>query len=96
MENFQFCLLTYHLEAQIFLREVAPDVLTIVSWCGNLQNISVSHTVPRHTALHENFFCHTPGLTHVTPQLRLRPGRPVFVAVDFEPSDMRFNIRWST
>jgi hypothetical protein len=49
MENFQFRLLTYHLEAQIFLREVTPDVLTIVPWCGNLRNMSVSHTVPRHT-----------------------------------------------
>ena len=49
MENFQFCLLTYHLEAQIFLREVTPDVLTIVPWCGSLRNMFVSHTVPRHT-----------------------------------------------
>jgi len=48
------------------------------------------------TALNENFFCHTPGLTHTTPQLRLRPGRPMFAAADFEPRDMRFNIRWST
>ena len=36
MENFQFRLLTYRIEAQIFLREVAPDVLTIVPWCGGL------------------------------------------------------------
>ena len=46
MENFQFCLLTYRLETQTFLREVTPDVLTIVPWCGNM---FVSHTVPRHT-----------------------------------------------
>ena len=94
MENFQFRLLTYRLEAEIFLREVAPDVLTIVPWCGSLQNmfvsLSLSHThthTHTHThararahesitlmALHENFFCHTPGLTQVTPQLHLRPG----------------------
>jgi len=49
MENFQFCLLTYHLEAQIFLKEVAPDVLTIMPWCGSLRNKFISHTVPRHT-----------------------------------------------
>ena len=49
MPNFQFCLLTYHLEAQIFLREVTPDVLTIVPWCDSLENMFVSHTVPYHT-----------------------------------------------
>jgi len=47
-------------------------------------------------ALHENFFCHTPGLTHTTPQLCLRPGGPVFAAADFKPSEIQFNIRWST
>ena len=49
MENSQFRLLTYHLEAQILLREVAQDVLTIVRWCGSLRNMFVSRTVPRHT-----------------------------------------------
>jgi len=49
MENFQVRLLIYCLEAQIFLREIAPDVLTIVPWCGTLRNMFVSHTVPRHT-----------------------------------------------
>ena len=49
MENFQFCLLTYRREDQIFLREVAPDVLTNVPWCGSLRNMFVSHTVPCHT-----------------------------------------------
>jgi len=44
-------------------------------------------------ALHEHFFCHTPGLTHTTPQLHLRPGRPMFVAADFELSDRQFNIK---
>ena len=43
-----------------------------------------------------NAFCHTPGLTHATPQLHLRRDRPMFAAADFEPSDLRFNIRWST
>jgi len=46
------------------------------------------------TAL-KNFFCHTPGLTHMTPQLHLRPGRPMLADADFEPSDVRFKIRWS-
>jgi len=41
MEKFQFHLLTYQLEAQIFLRDVAPDILTTVSWCGSLQNMFV-------------------------------------------------------
>jgi len=49
MENFQFLLLTCGLEAQIFLREVAPDVLPIVPWCCSLRNMFVSQTVPRHT-----------------------------------------------
>jgi len=67
MENCQFCLLTYRLEAQISLMEVAPDVPTIVPWYGSLQNMSVSHTVPHHTlAPHKNFFCYTPGHTHNT------------------------------
>jgi len=48
------------------------------------------------TALHEHFLCHTPGLTHVTPQLCLRRDRPMFAATDFKPSDVRFNVRWST
>jgi hypothetical protein len=47
-------------------------------------------------AFHENVFCHTAGHTHTTPQLHLRPGRSVFAAADFEPSDMQFNVRWST
>jgi len=65
MENFQFCLLTYHLEVQIFLREEAPDIPTIVPWCGSLRNMFVSHTVPRHTySISRKLFCHTPGLTH--------------------------------
>jgi len=48
------------------------------------------------TALHEHFLYHTPGLTHPTPQLRLRRDRPMFAAADFKPSDVRFNVRWST
>jgi len=32
MENFQFHLLTYRPEAQIFLREVAPDILCALVW----------------------------------------------------------------
>jgi hypothetical protein len=46
MENFRFLLLIYRLEAQIFLREVTLDVLTIVPWRGSLQNMFVSHIVP--------------------------------------------------
>ena len=48
------------------------------------------------TAFNKNFFCHTPGLTHRTPHLCLRPGKPMFAAADVEPSDVRFKIRWST
>jgi len=47
-------------------------------------------------ALHRHFLCYTPGFTHLTPQLRLRRDRPMFAAADFKPSDMRFNVRWST
>jgi len=47
-------------------------------------------------ALHKHFLCHTPGLTHATPQLHLRQDRPMFAAADFKPSDIRFNIGWST
>ena len=46
------------------------------------------------TALQENFLCHTRGLTHATPQLRLRRDRRMFAAVFFKPSDVRFNVRW--
>ena len=89
MENFQFCLLIYRLEAQIFLMEVAPHVLTLVPWCGSLRNMFVSHTVPRHTySTSRKLFCHTPGLTHTTPQLHLRPGRPMFAVTDFEHSEV--------
>ena len=87
MENFQFRLLTYHLEAQIFLREVAPDVLTIVPWCGSLRNMSRTQPHVTLTALHENFFCHTPAPTHATPQLHLRLGRPMFAPANFEHSN---------
>ena len=48
------------------------------------------------TALHEHFLCHTPGLTHATPQLRLRRDRPMFAAADFKSGDVQFNFRWST
>jgi hypothetical protein len=34
-------------------------------------------------AFHEHFLCHALGLTHVTPQLRLRQDRPMFAAADF-------------
>jgi len=48
------------------------------------------------TTLHEHFLCHAPGLTHATPQLRLKWDRPLFAAADFKPGDVRFNVRWST
>jgi len=41
MEKFQFYLLTYRLEAQFFLRDVASDILTTVPWCGSLRNMFV-------------------------------------------------------
>jgi hypothetical protein len=68
MENFQFCLITYRLEAQIFLREVAPDVLTIVPWCGSLRNMFLSHTVPCHTygTSRKLFLSHPWPYTHDT------------------------------
>jgi hypothetical protein len=47
------------------------------------------------TTLYVNFLCHTPGITHTTPQLHLRMDWPMSAAADFEPSDMLFNIRWS-
>lgn len=48
------------------------------------------------TAVNENSFCHTPGLKYTTPQLHLRPDRPTLAAADFKPSNVQFNIRWST
>jgi len=47
-------------------------------------------------AHHEHFLYHTPGLTHAIPQLCLRRDRPMFASADFKPSDVRFNVRWST
>ena len=84
MQKFQFLLLTYWLESPGFLKEVARDVVRNAPLCFTL------------TALHEHFLCHTPGLTYATPQLRLRRDRPMFAAADFKPSDVRFNVRWST
>ena len=46
-------------------------------------------------ALHEHFLCHTPGLTHATPQLRLRCDRTMFASAYFKPGNVRFNVRWS-
>ena len=97
MQKFQFLLLTYWLDSPGFLKEVARDVVRTVSLCGNLQNIffnAQSHLTL--TAFHAYFLCHTPGLTHPTPQLRLRRDRPMFAAADFKPSDVQFNVRWST
>ena len=88
MPKFQFLLLTYWLDSPGFLKEVARDVRT-VSLCGNLQNTffnAQSHFT--FTALHEHFLCHTPGLTHATPRLRLRRDRPMFAATDFKPSNV--------
>ena len=67
MKNFRFCLLTYRLGAQIFLREVAPGV-TIVPWCGSLQNMFLSHTVPHHTygTSRKIFLSHPWPYTHDT------------------------------
>jgi len=93
MENFQFRLLTYRLEDQKFLLEVAPD-LTIVPWCGILRNMIVSHSLTSHLQHFMNTFWHTPGLTH-TSQLLLRPSRLMYAAADFKPSNMHF-VRWST
>ena len=95
-KNFSFFYLHIGL-IPVFLKEVACDVVRTVSLCGNLQNMffnAQSHLTL--TALHEHFLCHTPGLTHLTPQLRLRRDRPMFAAADFKPSDVRFNVRWST
>ena len=48
MEKFKFCLLTYCLEAQIFLREFPPDVLTFVPWFGSLRNVCFTHGPTSH------------------------------------------------
>ena len=48
------------------------------------------------TAFPEHFFCHTSSPTDTTPQLRLRRGRPMFVAADFKPCKKLFSFRWST
>ena len=60
-----------------------------VPWCGSLRNMFVSHTGPCHTyGTSRKLFCHTLALTHATPQLRLRPGRPMFAPANFEHSDV--------
>ena len=89
MENFQFRLLTYRLEAQIFLREVASDVLQLCLGVVVFK-ICLFRTQPHVTltALHENFFFHTTAVTNTTPHLCLRPSRPMFVPEDFEHSDV--------
>jgi len=90
MQQFQFLLLTYWLESPGFIKEVAPDVVITVPLCGNLQNMffnTQSHFTL--TALHEHFLCHTPGLTHMTPQLHLRWDMPMFAAADFKPGNVQ-------
>jgi len=88
MQKFRFLLLTYWFESPGFLKEVTR-VVRNVPLCGNLQNtFFLTHSPTSH-------LCHTPGLTHTTPQLHLRWDRPMFAAADFKPSDMRFNISWS-
>ena len=92
-----FLLHTYWLQSPGFLKEVAPEVfelcLDVVIFKTCYLNAQSHFTL---MALHEHFLCHTPGLTHVTPQLRLTWDRPMFAAADFKPGDMRFNVRWST
>jgi hypothetical protein len=56
MENFKFRLLAYRIEAQTFLVEVAPDVLTIVPWCGILRNMIDSHSPTSHLRHFMNTF----------------------------------------
>ena len=72
MQNFSFFYLHIGLIPQVFLRmshmmlELCLYVVIFKTCFFNAQ----SHFTL--TALHEHFLCHTPGLTHVTPQLCLR------------------------
>ena len=96
MEKLKFHLLTYHLEAQIFLGGGLDQMFLHLYLGVVVFEMFVSHTVPLHTYSTSRKLCHTCGLTHTTPQLRLRPARSMFAATDFEPSNLQFNIRWST
>jgi len=66
MEKFKFCLLPCRLEAQIFLREVAPDVLTFVPWCGSLQNVCFTHSPTSHLRHFTKTLSHPRPYTHYT------------------------------
>ena len=45
-------------------------------------------------ALHIHFLCHTPGLTHVTPQLRLRWDRPYPHSLCYGYNPSQFAALW--
>jgi len=83
----------YWLESPGFLKEVAPDVVRTVPLCGNLQNMFLKHSPTSRLRQFTNTFCHTPGLTHATPQLRLRWDWSMFAAAHFKPGDVRFSVR---
>jgi hypothetical protein len=93
MQKFQFALLTYWLDSTVFLKEVVRTCLCVVIFKTIILKAQSHFTL---TALPEHFSCHTPGLTHATPQLRLRRDRPMFAAAHLKPSNTLFNFRWST
>jgi hypothetical protein len=94
---FNFVYLHIILRPRFFLERSHQMFLQLYLVVVVLKHICFTHGPMSHLRhFTETFLCHTLGLTHATPQLPLRPGRPMFAAADLEPSDVRFTIRWST
>jgi len=93
MENFQFSLLTYRLEAQIFLGRSHQVFLQLCLCVVVFETCCFTHNPTSHLWLLTKTFFVTPLALHTTPQLHLRSGRPMFAAANFKPSDVQFDIR---
>jgi len=92
MQKFQFLFRTYWLDSPGFLKEVSRMLevcLCVVIFKTCFFNAQSHFTL---TALHKHFLCHTPGLTHATPQLHLRRDRPMFA--DRLQAEWRSIQRW--
>jgi len=96
-KNFSFLYLHIGLILQFFLRRSHVMLLELFL-CVVIFKTSILNAKSHFTlmALPEHFFFHTSSSTDTTPQLRLRRGRPMFVAADFKPSEKLFSFRWST
>jgi len=97
MQKFSFLYLHIGLIPQFFSRRSHVMLLELIL-CEVILKTSILNAKSHFTltALPEHTFGHTSSPTDKTPQLRLRRGRTMFVATDFNPSEKLFSFRWST